>query len=349
MLHPRTLLKRWVRALSYQKKTPLTMPPTQRLEMLRRGFRSSAYELYDFANNDPTDYLPDTKFGQASRINGPFCRSILDDKLLFSAFFGAHVRVPRVLALIERGTLHALHPEPAVGSVTTLLEYCRAHSGVVLKPVAGWQGEGISSVRVVGGELLLNDAPLGAAELGVRLAALDSYLVGELIRQDGPAHAIFPHAANSIRITTMQDPDDAHRPFIPVAVHRFGSSTTTPTDNVSRGGLFAQIDLETGVMGPALKFPHETGGRRYWCSVHPDTGAPIEGVRVPEWDAVKAQVLDLCERFGFLRYVGWDIVVAQGSSWFLEANHNPTLAVQLFCPYLKEPRTRRFFEHHGVI
>lgn len=325
------------------------MPPTQRLEMLRHGFRSSAYERYDFAHNDPADYLPDTKLGQASRISGPFCRSILDDKLLFSALFGAHVHVPRVLALIERGTLHALHPEPAVGSVAALLEYCSDHGGVVLKPVAGWQGEGISSVRVEGGELLFNGAPLAAAELEARLAALDNYLVGELILQDGYAHEIFAQAANSIRITTMQDPDDAHRPFVPVAVHRFGSSTTAPTDNVSRGGLFAHIDLGTGVMGPALKFPHETGGQRYWCSAHPDTGAPIEGVRVPKWDAVKAQVLDLCERFGFLRSVGWAIVVAQGSCWFLEANYNPTLAVQLFCPYLKDPRTRRFFEHHGVI
>lgn len=102
-------------------------------------------------------------------------------------------------------------------------------------------------------------------------------------------------------------------------------------------------------MGPALKFPHETGGRRYWCSAHPDTGAPIEGFRVPCWDAVKAQVLDLCERFGFLRYVGWDLIIAQSTCWFVEANHNPTLAVQLFYPYLENPRTWRFFEVHGVI
>ena len=123
MLGPRTLLKRSIRALSYQKKTSLTMPPAQRLEMLRHGFRSSAYELYDFAHNDPADYLSDTTFGQASRINGPFCRTILDDKLLFSALFGPHVRVPDVLALIEGGTLHALQPEPALGSGAALLEY----------------------------------------------------------------------------------------------------------------------------------------------------------------------------------------------------------------------------------
>ena len=76
-------------------------------------------------------------------------------------------------------------------------------------------------------------------------------------------------SANSIRITTMQDPDQNDSPFIPVAVHRFGSKSTVPTDNVSRGGLFANIDLDTGVMGQAIKFPYETGGKLTWCSHHP--------------------------------------------------------------------------------
>ena len=91
----------------------------------------------------------------------------------------------------------------------------------------------------------------------------------------------------------MQDPDDGYRPFVGVAVHRFGSKPTGPVDNVSRGGLMAHIDPQTGVMGSTIKFPHETGGEMYWSSHHPDTGAPIEGVRVPGWIEVRERLLGL--------------------------------------------------------
>lgn len=132
---------------------------------------------------------------------------------------------------------------------------------MILKPTAGWQGAGIFDVSEQNGELFVNGQPSSLKVLERRLSQLSGYLVTERIVQDGYAHKIFPHSVNSVRLTTMQSPDDNHRPFTAVAVHRFGLRTTGPTDNVSRGGLMAQIDHETGVMGPAIKFPHETGGK----------------------------------------------------------------------------------------
>lgn len=325
------------------------MPLSQRREMLQRGFRSSSYELYNFAENNPNDYLPDALFRRVTDINGPFCQNILNDKLLFSVMLEDYFKVPQVLGLIERGVLYPVQQEIPFGGATTLLNYCRSYSGVVLKPSTGWQGQGISSVRVLNGTPFLNGQPTTEDAVGNLVAQLDNYLVTELIEQDGYAHEIFPDSANSIRITTMQDPDQNDSPFIPVAVHRFGSKSTVPTDNVSRGGLFANIDLDTGVMGQAIKFPYETGGKLTWCSHHPDTGTQIEGVHVPNWTQLKAQILETVNALKFLKYVGWDIVVAQGEVWLIEANHNPTLAVQRFCPYLKNLRTRRFFEFHGVV
>ena len=285
-----SLLNRLARAVKLQKQTPLSTPLSHRLTALRYGFRSSRYTLYDFGKNDPRDYLPDTVFREATAINGDFCRRVLEDKLLFTHFMQdvklPGFRVPEVFALVGCGQLCLLSGH---GTLSNLLA---AYGGVILKPVAGWQGAGILNVSSQGGKLVVNGQPSSLSALENQLATLDGYLVTERIVQDGYAHDIFPGSVNSIRVTTMQDPDDHHRPFTAVAVHRFGSRTTGPTDNVHRGGLMAQIDLGTGRLGPAIKFPHETGGERRWCSRHPDTGAPIEGVRVPGWSTLQARLLE---------------------------------------------------------
>ncbi|ADI13749.1 sugar-transfer associated ATP-grasp domain-containing protein [Truepera radiovictrix] len=352
--HWRGPLKELRRAVSYQKDAPLRMPLSKRFEMFRRGFRSASYALYSFDHNDPDDYLPDSAFREATLINGPFCRRILHDKLLFWRVFGdafeGTFEMPRVVALIERGQLFPLPGGPAeLRSVGALLEFCRRGTGVVLKPTDGWQGQGIASLTVADGTPYLNGQPVSPETVATHVAGRDRTLVTERVVQTGYAAAIFPEAANSIRVTTMQDPDDGHRPFVAVAVHRFGSNTTRPTDNVSRGGLMAPIDLQTGELGLAVKFPRETGGELFWCSHHPDTAAPIKGVKVPGWGTLQDQLLEVAARFPFLRYVGWDVLISGGTWWILEANHNPSPAVQMFHPYLKDPKVRRFFAHYGVV
>ncbi len=338
----RSPYKRLARVIRYQQKTPLSMPPAQRLRALRHGFRSSMYIFYDFEHNDPKDYLPDTVFRAATDINGPFCQNILRDKLLFSRFLSGVFRVPEVFALIDRGQVYLLGEK-------TLPQTLEAHGGFVMKPSDGWQGEGIFSVTKSQGELRVNGQLSTEAALGERTARLSGYLVTERIAQDGYAHAIFPGSANSVRVVTMQDPGDDHRPFIGVAFHRFGSKTTGPVDNVSKGGLMTHIDPHTGVMGRAIKFPHETGGALSWCAQHPDTGVPIEGQAVPRWGALQQGLLELVETFPFFRYVGWDVIIAQDTFWLVEGNHNPSPVGQVFHPYLKDPKIRRFFSYYGVV
>lgn len=340
---PRSPLNRLARAVNYQKKTPLSMPLGQRLTALRHGFRSSMYTFYDFGHNDPKDYLPDTVFREATNINGGFCRRVLEDKLLFTRLLGNVFKVPEVFALIERGQLCPL------GGQGTLSDLLAAHGGVVVKPVSGWQGTGILSVAEQDGELTVNGQPGSLRALGHLLSQLDGYLVTERVAQDGYARDIFPGSANSVRIVTMQNPDDAHRPFVGVAFHRFGSNTTVPVDNVSRGGLMAHIDLATGVMGSAIKFPHETGGQLYWCSHHPDTGTPIKGQAIPGWAHLQKRLLDLVATYPFFRHVGWDVIIARGEAWLVEGNHNPSPVGQVFHPYLRDPKIRRFFEFYGVV
>ena len=149
-----------------------------------------------------------------------------------------------------------------------------------------------------------------------------------------------------MRVLTMWD-IERDEPFIVYAAHRFGRPASSPTDNYSRGGVISLVDLETGVLGPA----YSDHGRRepVWYRDHPDTGARIEGLELPEWDGFVNGLLELCREMSYIPYVGWDIVLTEGGITVVEGNNYPDVTFQFFFPLLEDERIRRFYEHHGVL
>jgi len=87
-----------------------------------------------------------------------------------------------------------------------------------------------------------------------------------------------------------------------------------------------------------------------WSAAHPDTGRPIEGVRLPHWEAVRARVLDLAT-FDFLAYVGWVVLITDAGPCLIEGNtaNVGVGSLQVHGPLLGDARVRRFFEFHNVI
>lgn len=323
------------------------LPLATKIKLWRRGFKSSSYQLFDLGCNDPRDYVSDLEVARAGRINGAFGR-ILKDKLLFAPMLAPYARVPEVLGLVERGTVYPLAAAELTGAEALLGR--AAEGGVILKPAAGNKGKGVLSVMrdPPTGELRLNGQPTTAGVVAQKLATLDGYLVVARVQQAAYAEQIFSGSANTIRIITMRDPDNGEV-FVPAAIHRFGTAATAPTDNFQTGGVSAAIDLATGALGRAVRFPTETGGELRWLAAHPDTQAPISGVVIPRWAEVKETVTALVEAYRFLKYVGWDVVVSDAGIVIIEGNHNINLGLQVHGPLLRDPRLRRFFEYYKVI
>lgn len=322
------------------------LPLATKLKLWRSGFKTASHRLFGLEHNDPRDYVSDLEIARARRINGVFGR-MLKDKLLFAPMLEPYAQVPEVLGLVERGRLQPL-TAPSLKGVEALLELS-APRGVILKPVKGNKGRGVLSVRVDGaGEVYLDGQVVSGAEVARRVASLDGYLVVARVQQAPYADRIFSGSANTIRIVTMRDPATGEV-FIPAAIHRFGTRATVPTDNFQTGGLSVAVDLETGVLGRAVRAPGYTGGELRWLSAHPDTGAPITGVAIPDWAEVKATVTRVVEAYPFLRYVGWDVVVSERGVVLIEGNHNINLGLQVHGALLRDARVRRFFEFYKVI
>lgn len=336
-------------ALKWQLELPTHTPFQERLSLLHHGFTPLDYSLYDFKRYGYDAYLPDLAAGaaQGRRINGAFAVALMGDKLLSHAMLAPHIELPEILGLAERGQLYPITPAGTVRDVASLLR--RSEQGaVILKPSRGRKGERVYILEFRGGAPHLSGVPKTLAELDAFVGTLDDYLIEARVEQAAYAATIFPDSTHTLRLVTMRDVQNDHAPFLAAAVHRFGTQATVPTDNWTRGGLSASVD-SSGYLSPAA---YRLGDAKVgWSSTHPDTGERIEGVQVPHWSELEAQVLELVRRFDFLNIVGWDLVVTESGSCLIEGNTAlvGTRALQVHHPLLQDDRVRRFYEHYGVI
>lgn len=344
---PWELIRTFIKLYRHDRRATFPIPLKTRLAMWRRGFVSECHLVYDFARNPIEHYLPEYhRLVRASRINRR--PEVLHHKLLFEAFFKALLPIPRTLAWISGGVITPLVRDPWIDAPEALLAACRALGRLVVKPYGESGGKGFHVLAWEDGRCLLDGAPLSRETLAALVRGAGDLMVTEYAWQGEYAAGVYPHATNSIRVLVLRDPHRDRRAFIPIAVHRFGSSRSAPADNFQKGGFAAEVDLATGVVGKATTYPRE--GKLQWFSHHPETGAPIEGLRVPGWSIIVERLLAATEAYDFLDYVAWDVVARGDGFSVLEGNnHSGMIVLQVFRGLLADERVRAFLEHHRVI
>lgn len=315
----------------------------------KQGFVGESAAIYDRPDAQFDEYLSDfARQMKTPRINGDF-REVLDNKLVFWYTVRDYVDTPRAFAVVDRSGISPLDEGTPLRDLGAFLDFCADHKGLVLRRVRGGGGANVFILRAADGGFRLNERRLdrsGAVEALKRLPP-DNYLVTEFVEQGSYSSEIFGGTTNTIRVITMLDPD-TREPFIPVAVHRFGSRRSLPVDNWSQGGLSVMVDVESGTLSQGVTYP--AGGTLQWHDRHPDTGAQIAGRRVPGWAGAREAILALAERLSFLRYVGWDVVVRDDGMSLIEGNNYTDVnLLQVHRPLLANERVRKFYRHHGVI
>jgi hypothetical protein len=322
------------------------VPLKTRLQAWRHGFLSASASVYGLAENDWRDYLSDYSYYlKTPFINYGRYNAILNDKIYFYCMMRAIAApTPSIFGFVVGRRLAWLDAPTENGAAPGLRALLEHERQIVLKPVNGGGGHGFFRAELADGRVLVNGEERDMSFVQNLLAP--GTLVSEWVRQADYAAKINDSATNTIRILTMWDPQ-TDEPFVARAAHRFATRRSLPVDNFGKGGLSANMDLETGRLGPASSFPYT--GRVERHSMHPDTGAQIEDVTVPGWPTVRDAVLRVSERLPQLPLVGWDVVVTDGGLSIIEGNSYPNPDVlQIHRPLLDDPRVRRFYQHHGV-
>lgn len=340
-------LVRVFRAWRGELRTRFPLPWRRRVAALRHGFTSMAAVLYRIGETDPTQYVPDLAFAWRSyKING-FFNPIAGNKLVLSQILAGYgIAHPRVLALVERGRLLAVDDRLTDDRVEALRRLLAESEPLVFRPHWSGGGEGVFFLAGGGGEWTINGRPATEPDVLELVSGLDRYVVTAFVRQAAYAREIFPDTTNTIRVLTLWDEG---RPFVAAAVHRFGTSRSYPLDNwhQGRGGLCAAIDVESATLGRSATL--DARYRLEWRSRHPETGAAIEGVRIPRLHPALDEILRAARCLPGAPCIGWDAVITDDGVSILEANSTPGLYVwQVHAPLLADPRARRFFHEYGL-
>ena len=242
----------------------------------------------------------------------------VDDKLLTKQICEARgVRVPETYAVIERQ-----------GDVRRFTDWIAARQQFVIKPAKGSEGRGIVVIAQHDGVQFVTSSGQRflAADLCYHLSTILSglySLAGQvdkaIIEQRIVTHSAFDEVAvggtPDIRIIL-------YRGVPAMAMLRLPTRASRGRANLHQGAVAAGVDLATG-----RTFGGVCQGRS--VSAHPDTGKPIAGLQIPDWDTLRTSAMNLADALE-LGYVGVDFVLdAVHGPLILEANARPGLAIQV--------------------
>lgn len=187
-----------------------------------------------------------------------------------------------------------------------LTAFLEKHQTVFFKPSEGSGGFGVERFSQ-------KDYPSVSARADAILKVGPGVLE-EAIRQHPALMKLQPNSVNTVRITTLLCGDAAK---IPYAYLRIGGGTSY-VDNAHSGGMFAPIDLETGIVcGVGYNKEEEI------YETHPVTGTKIEGFQIPDWEEIKKFALQLSHVVPQMRYIGWDVAVTETGPKLVEGNNFP--------------------------
>ena len=319
------LIKRTYRSIKRKKnlffaKNDYHVPFVTRMKYAFKGFTPNEYVWLDLANNDYRDYISDYQRVNSREINGAY-KIILDDKLLFEEIFRRYARVPAVYAWVSYGVVYGIHEYEVDNS--SVLEFIRKRSCVVLKWETGYEGKGTYIIRAAEGNesgFSVNGKNVSAQKLLELFSKPGQAILCEFMQQSGFEHELYPDSTNTIRMICEKKKDEktAH---VVKAAQRIGNHKSAPLDNVSAGAISCEIDIDSGKLlaGVVAKTEHNSGDNRFF-DTHPDSGAVLTGREIPDWQNLKKEIEDLTNQFPYLNLVAWDVLLTDGGFCLIEGN-----------------------------
>lgn len=177
---------------------------------------------------------------------------------------------------------------------------------IIAKPIDGTRGNGI--FKIVGKEVE------DWEQLYDRLVK-GNYLLEQCVVSSTELAAFHPSSLNTIRVVTISNGNhcEIFGALIRMGVH--GSVI----DNTHAGGIYAPINIETGTVDISAIDSHNNS-----YDVHPDTGKPIKGFRIPHWEDIIAICKQASRTIPNIHFAGWDLCIDNnGMIEIIEGNHAP--------------------------
>lgn len=255
-------------------------------------------------------------------------QQLTNDKLAFAAHCMAHdlPTIP-VICAIDRKPGRDRGEIPNGLELHDWLEIMKAAPAhIFLKPINGAHGTGAFSASRAGDGWTYLDRAGSDRDLHAYCISNLQGMRGWIVQPEVRPHAdvarqLSPAALCTVRMVTYMDKETPRLLFSVLRIPAGKSST----DNWSlgyTGNFVAPVDLEDGTVGPARTSRSTTWPAIYATDTHPDTGAKINGYRLPHWQEARALAIRAQGVFCQVPTLGWDIAITDTGPIVVETNCN---------------------------
>ncbi len=306
-----------------------------------RGFVPSCFGMYGNAFNEQTykNYWSDFDYFMAYPLNNHFIIWI-NDKLTLKYMLNTpelSQYMPEYYLYIENdGHYTCLMDSPAhiKKDADYLLNLLKDKKILAFKPNRGSGGFGFSFLQYENGKLFRDRKEITMEEYEQFKTSINGYIVTEFIHQSDDMERIYPTIASALRIILYKK--QQHDPYQEsdygylLGYARFATSKNRAASNNDQGGLAVTIDWENGVFKGGFRglkefWTHEGDVEEKGFERHPDTGVALNGEKIPNWDAVKKGLLDICRHMSSLDYFGMDVILTNDGFKICEINSSPSV------------------------
>lgn len=302
------------------------------------GFTSNQVALYNLNKNNKKEYLSEFDWYKSRKINYPNSY-MLDNKLICVDLIKNYVNVPETLFKKENGALSCYDD---IIDISVVLDMIKSKKSVFFKPISVGKGSGVVRIDYIDNDFYLDSEKVTSSKILSMLDQKDNYFVSVCIKQAKYLRNIYAETSNTIRLITGRSKDDKVK--ILCAVQRIGTSSTIPVDNGSRGGLVANIDINTGILSEARSI-HNTN----IYENHPDSNNKIKGIVIPNWNEISKEVLKVSEKLIDLKFIAWDILPTDNGFYVIEANSSSGVNIIQVFGGQRHKALGNFYREQGII
>jgi hypothetical protein len=149
------------------------------------------------------------------------------------------------------------------------------------------------------------------------------YLFEECIAPHPAVREICGDSLSTIRMIVLLSDDG---PRLLHAIWRIprGSNMTDSFAGGTTGNLFGRIDIKTGRV---VEVVQRISPYRSLTGVHPDSGKPVTGVTLPNWEDTVELCLSTATALPELRLQSWDVAMCPDGPYLIELNATGDLDV----------------------
>lgn len=303
------------------------------------GFIADQIVIYNLNRKNKKEYLSEFDWYKSRYINGKY-NFLLNNKVVCSDLFKNNLTVPKTFCFKSNNKIYS---SENINTYEKIINLVKKLEIIIVKPISKGKGNDIYKIEYKKKNFYLNENQTNIDQIIEILEKKDNWFISEYIKQAKYLDNIFKHTSNTIRLITVRNPKSNKCEAL-FAVQRIGVKKSIPVDNGSQGGLVAKINLKSGQLSEAKSIQ---GTKKY--NKHPDSNSLIKGVKIPNWNEIKDKYVEAMEKYPYLHFIAWDILITEKGPVLIEANTSSGVnIIQIWGPQ-RNKELGEIYKFHKII